>query len=566
MSFDGIFTHLMVAELEKELKAGRLSKVHQPYENELMLVFRSNRQNHTLLLSAHPSYSRVQLTKMTYKNPASPPNFCMTVRKHLEGSLLKEIKQVQNDRIINFYFESRNDLGDLEDIVLTVELMGRHSNIMLVNQETNRIIDAIKHVGISVNSFRTILPGSEYLTPPLQDKLNPWHLSGEELFKELNSIQEMSPQLIQETFEGFGKDTAEELIYRFKKQQDNKITIWNQFFKDLSQPVPTIGLVKHKELFAPIAFEYYDSIINQFDSLSELLDGYYGGKAEKDRVKQQAGELIRKVKNDLAKLKKKTKKLEQSLIDADQAEIYRIKGELLTTFLHDVPRGVTEVSLPNYYDGDTPITIALNETLTPNQNAQKYFQRYQKLKNGVSSVKEQLEKTKYEQIYLESVLAQLDMATPQDVELIKEELVAQRYIRLKSKQKTKKKTALSKPNQYESSDGDMIMVGKNNLQNDQLTLKSSSKTDIWLHAKDIPGSHVVIKNSQPSEQTLYEAALLAAYHSKYRLSASVPVDYVAIKHLKKPNGAKPGYVIYENQKTLFVTPSEEEVNQIKKIK
>lgn len=564
MSFDGIFTHLMVNELSNTLTNGRLSKVHQPYDNELMLVFRNNSKNHTLLLSANPNYARIQLTNIKYKNPATPPNFCMTLRKYLEGSILQEIKQTNNDRIISFSFESRNDLGDLESIVLIVELMGRHSNIILLNKDTQKIIDTIKHVGMSQNSYRLLLPGADYITPPLKDTQNPWTVDKEALFKELNSLAELSTQAIQQQFEGFSKDTANELVYRLKHEDTDKVATWTNFFNEMTNQLhPTIGLIKEKERFTPIPYQTFDEELSQFDTLSDMLDAFYEGKVEKDRVKQQAGELIKKVTNDINKLKKKTKILEKQLVDADNAEIYRVKGELLTTFLHEVKRGATSVELPNYYDNDEPIKISLNEALTPNQNAQKYFQRYQKLKNGVAVVKEQLNITKYELLYLESVLAQLDIASPSDVQLIREELIAEKYIKVKNKDKKKQKNKPSKPLQFVSSDGDTIFVGKNNIQNDQLTLKTANKNDIWLHTKDIPGSHVIIKNSNPSDQTLLEAALLAAYYSKYRLSASVPVDYVAVKHVKKPNGAKPGFVIYENQKTLFVTP---ELSEIKKIK
>lgn len=566
MSFDGIFTHLMVKELSEKLVNGRLSKVHQPYDNELMLVFRSQQQNYTLLLSANPNYARIQLTNIKYKNPSTPPNFCMTLRKHLEGSILQEIKQTNNDRIISFSFESRNDLGDLESIVLIVELMGRHSNIILLNKETNKIIDTIKHVSMSQNSYRLLLPGAEYITPPLKHTQNPWTVDKEELFKELNGLVDINPQEIQQQFEGFSKDTATELVYRLKHSKTDKVTTWVNFFEEMTHQLsPTIGRVKQKEKFSPIPYLTFDESIKSFDTLSEMLDEFYEGKAEKDRVKQQAGELIKKVTNDINKLQKKTKLLEKQLVDADNAEIYRIKGELLTTFLHEVKRGATSVELPNYYDEDKPITIALNEALTPNQNAQKYFQRYQKLKNGVAIVKEQLEITKYELLYLESVLSQLDIASPSDVQLIREELIAEKYIKVKSKDKKKQKKVQSKPLKFISSDGDVIYVGKNNLQNDQLTLKTANKQDIWLHTKDIPGSHVIIKNSEPSEETLIEAAMLAAYYSKYRLSSSVPVDYVAVKHVKKPNGAKPGFVIYENQKTLFVTPELEKIKKLKDI-
>ncbi|MBO0429091.1 NFACT family protein [Vagococcus fluvialis] len=557
MSFDGIFTHLMKQELNSQLSGGRISKIHQPYDNELMLVIRSQGKNHTLLLSAHPTYARVQITQIPYSNPSTPPNFCMVIRKYLDGSILEKIEQLENDRILNFYFSSRNELGDLENIILSIELMGRHSNIILYNQNSMKIIDAIKHIGTSVNSYRTILPGMDYIAPPTQDKLNPFDVSEHKLFEIIKTAENLDTAFIQTTFQGIGKDTAKELVYQLNLNPKEKIKSWYYFFNQLETTIkPTLTITNGKEQFSPIPFVTLGDENTFYDSLSSLLDGFYEGKAERDRVKQQAGELFRKIKSDQVKISKKIEKLEKSLVDADHAEIFRIKGELLTTFLHEVPRGVKTVTLNNYYEENEPIEIALNEAITPNQNAQKYFQRYQKLKNSVKVVIEQLEKAKYELLYLQSIESQLEIAAPKDIELIKEELIAEKYIKDKQKKK-KAKQKKSEPETFTSSTGIKILVGKNNLQNDQLTLKTASKTDIWLHAKDIPGSHVIIKSKEPDEITLIEAAHLAAFYSKYRLSSQVPVDYVQVKHVKKPNGAKPGYVIYENQQTLFVTPDKE---------
>ncbi len=557
MSFDGIFTHLMKQELNSQLSGGRISKIHQPYDNELMLVIRSQGKNHTLLLSAHPTYARVQITQIQYSNPSTPPNFCMVIRKYLDGSILEKIEQLENDRILNFYFSSRNELGDLENIILSIELMGRHSNIILYNQNSMKIIDAIKHIGTSVNSYRTILPGMDYIAPPTQDKLNPFDVSEHKLFEIIKTAENLDTAFIQTTFQGIGKDTAKELVYQLNLNPKEKIKSWYYFFNQLETTIkPTLTITNGKEQFSPIPFVTLGDENTFYDSLSSLLDGFYEGKAERDRVKQQAGELFRKIKNDQVKISKKIEKLEKSLVDADHAEIFRIKGELLTTFLHEVPRGVKTVTLNNYYEENEPIEIALNEAITPNQNAQKYFQRYQKLKNSVKVVIEQLEKAKYELLYLQSIESQLEIAAPKDIELIKEELIAEKYIKDKQKKK-KAKQKKSEPETFTSSTGIKILVGKNNLQNDQLTLKTASKTDIWLHTKDIPGSHVIIKSKEPDETTLTEAAHLAAFYSKYRLSSQVPVDYVQVKHVKKPNGAKPGYVIYENQQTLFVTPDKE---------
>lgn len=563
MSFDGVFTHAMVNELRGVLLSGRISKIHQPYENEVVLVIRSQGKNHRLLLSAHPSYARIQLTEIAYQNPDTPPNFVMMLRKHLEGAILEDIQQIENDRVIHFTFTKRNELGDLQDIALIVELMGRHSTIVLLNSQTGKILDAIKHVGHSQNTYRSILPGSEYIAPPKQDQQNPFTVSKERLFHILSTADELTGKYLQQQFQGLGRDTADELAYRLNNQPNEKMAVWQSFWQAITDQLqPTLGIKNDKEFFAPLQFVTFAEPVS-YPTLSLLLDAFYGEKAEKDRVKQLGNELIKRVENEIKRNQTKLEKRQKTLKDSENAEEFRRDGELLTTFMTQVPRGAEEVQLPNYYEEDKLIKIRLNPALTPNQNAQKYFQRYQKLKNAVKLIYKQIDEAKEELAYLESILSQLEIAGPMDIEVIKEELVASGYLKKKKSTKNRKQ-APSQPEVFYASDGTQILVGKNNLQNDQLTLKKARKTDIWLHAKNIPGSHVIIKDDNPSEETLLEAAELAAYFSKFRHSAQVPVDYVAVKHVHKPNGAKPGFVIYENQKTLYVTPEEQTIETLKK--
>lgn len=567
MSFDGVFTHAMINELRETLLSGRISKIHQPYENEVVLVIRSRGKNQRLLLSAHPSYARIQITQIDYQNPDTPPNFVMMLRKHLDGAILESIEQIENDRVIHFHFTKRDELGDLQNIILIVELMGRHSTIILVNKESGKILDAIKHIGSSQNTYRSLLPGVDYIAPPEQNQLNPFSQEKEKVFHRLSQM-DLTPKGIQQQFQGIGFDTAQELVARLTERPNEKMLVWQEFFTAIdTQHSPSLYEVAEKEYFTPINYRFFDSNTQQkkmYPTLSALLDAFYQEKAEKDRAKQQGGELIRKIENELKRNRNKLKKREQTLKDSENAEDYRRDGELLTTFMAQVPRGANEVTLPNYYEEDRPITIKLDPALTPNQNVQKYFHRYQKLKNAVKLIGKQIEEAKNEIDYLESVLSQLEIAGPMDIEVIKEELTAEGYLKKKSSKKQKRKKP-SQPDQYLSTDGTLILVGKNNLQNDQLSLKTAKKTDYWLHAKNIPGSHVIIKSDQPSDETITEAAELAAYFSKYRHSAQVPVDLVQVKHLRKPNGAKPGYVIYENQKTIIVTPEEEKINKMKQI-
>ena len=480
---------------------------------------------------------------------------------------MESIEQIENDRVIHFHFTKRDELGDLQNIILIVELMGRHSTIILVNKESGKILDAIKHIGSSQNTYRSLLPGVDYIAPPEQNQLNPFSQEKEKVFHRLSQM-DLTPKGIQQQFQGIGFDTAQELVARLTERPNEKMLVWQEFFTAIdTQLSPSLYEVAEKEYFTPINYRFFDSNTQQkkmYPTLSALLDAFYQEKAEKDRAKQQGGELIRKIENELKRNRNKLKKREQTLKDSENAEDYRRDGELLTTFMAQVPRGANEVTLPNYYEEDRPITIKLDPALTPNQNAQKYFHRYQKLKNAVKLIGKQIEEAKNEIDYLESVLSQLEIAGPMDIEVIKEELTAEGYLKKKSSKKQKRKKP-SQPDQYLSTDGTLILVGKNNLQNDQLSLKTAKKTDYWLHAKNIPGSHVIIKSDQPSDETITEAAELAAYFSKYRHSAQVPVDLVQVKHLRKPNGAKPGYVIYENQKTIIVTPEEEKINKMKQI-
>ena len=568
MSFDGVFTHAMVDELKIGLKNGRVSKVQQPYKNEIVLVMRANGKNHKLLLSAHPSYARIQLTEIPYENPSTPPNFCMVMRKHLEGAILEDIQQVGNDRMIHFTFKSRDELGDVQNVMLIVELMGRHSNLFLVEQDTNRIIDTIKHVPISQNSFRTIMPGSTYVNPPYQDKINPFEVENIASMQNSKNGEELSlQQLIQKEYQGIGSETAKELAYLSEDQLEKFKPAMTSFIEtiQLRKFVPTLTTINKKIFFTPVPYLSLDGEKQTYPNLSVLLDQYYQVKAEKDRVQQQASDLIHIVQVELQRNTKKMKKLEKTMQETELADNYRLRGEIVTAYLHELHKGQKEVTLPNFYDNDEPLKINLNPRSTPSQNAQKFFSKYQKLKNAIIFVTEQIQLTKEEINYLDSVSTQLELATPKDVAEIKEELVQQGYLRKKYKknQKKQKKQKANSPDKYISSDGDVILVGKNNLQNDLLTMKTAKKSDIWLHAKNIPGSHVIIQNSHPSEQTINEAANIAAYFSKFQLSASVPVDFVEVKKIKKPNGAKPGFVIYEGQQTIFVTPDKDLVRELK---
>ncbi|HHU65631.1 NFACT RNA binding domain-containing protein [Streptococcus sp.] len=550
MSFDGFFLHHLTKELQDELLYGRIQKVNQPFEHELVLTIRNNRKNYKLLLSAHPVFGRVQITKTDFQNPQTPNTFTMIMRKYLQGAVIESLEQIDNDRILEIAFSNKNEIGDNVKVTLVVEIMGKHSNIILIDKAESKIIESIKHIGFSQNSYRTILPGSTYIAPPKTDAKNPFTVSDEKLF-EILQTEDLAPRHLQKLFQGLGRDTAENLSAQLN---DDKIKQFRAFFARDVKPNMT------DKSFAAVLFDNSNKE-KTFDSLSELLDVFYQDKAERDRVNQQSSDLIHRVQTELDKNIKKLKKQEKELQATENAEEFRQKGELLTTYLSMVPNNQDQVELDNYYTNEK-ITIALDKSLTPNQNAQRYFKKYQKLKEAVKHLTGLIEETKHTITYLESVETSLSHASISDIADIREELVETGFVKRRTKDKRHKR---KKPEQYLASDGKtIIMVGRNNLQNDELTFKMAKKGELWFHAKDIPGSHVLIKdNLNPSDEVKTDAAELAAYYSKARLSNLIQVDMIEAKKLNKPTGAKPGFVTYTGQKTLRVTPTEEKINSMR---
>ena len=549
MSFDGFFLHHMVEELRTELLNGRIQKINQPFDQELVLQIRSNRKSHRLLLSAHPVFGRIQLTESTFENPAQPSTFIMVLRKYLQGAVIESIEQIENDRIVEITVSNKNEIGDHIQATLITEIMGKHSNILLVDRSSHKILEVIKHIGFSQNSYRTLLPGATYIAPPSTEAINPFMVKDEKLF-EILQTQELTAKNLQNLFQGLGRDTATELE---RQLLNDKLATFRNFFGQETKPCLT------DKSFSCVPFS--SKTAENFDSLSQLLDIYYKDKAERDRVKQQASELIRRVENELQKNRQKLKKQEKELLATENAEEFRQKGELLTTFLHQVPNDQDQVILENYYTNH-PITIALDKALTPNQNAQRYFKRYQKLKEAVKYLTDLIEETKATILYLESVETVLNQAGLDEIAEIREELIQTGFIRRRQREKIQKR---QKPEQYLASDGKTIIyVGRNNLQNEELTFKMARKEELWFHAKDIPGSHVVISgNLNPTDEVKTDAAELAAYFSKGRLSNLVQVDMIEVKKLNKPTGGKPGFVTYTGQKTLRVTPDPEKIQSMK---
>ena len=557
MAFDGFFTHAVVHELDQTLATGRVAKVNQPYPAELIMTIRAHRHNYSLLLSANPTYPRMQITQIAYQNPAVPSNFAMTMRKYLEGAILESIEQVDNDRIIKMNFKTRDELGDQQRLVLVIEIMARHSNVSLVNEKNHKIIDTIKHVGSDQNRVRLLLPGATFVMPPKQDKVNPYlpnQIYTDLVRKDLDE-NELAKQL-QARYQGLGRQSAQELARELQASSDLPTT-YHTFLKQFEKPDPLIYDDNNgkRQFAAFLPSNIKEEQLTHYDTLSVMLDAFYAQKAERDRSKELAGQVLKVLHNELKKDRRKVKKLKQQLEDAAKADYYRIRGEILTTYLGKLTAGMTEITLPNFYDDNKPLKIKLDPELSPSRNAQKYFTKYDKLKTSVDYVKEQLKLANDEINYLANIESQIDLASPADIQEIRLELQQQGYIKQKrQKSKKRRKVRVSKPEEFHTSNGATVLVGKNNLQNDRLSFKIANKNDIWLHVKDIPGSHVIIRDSDPDEQTLLEAAQLAAYFSKGRNSDNVPVDYLPAKRLHKPNGAKPGFVTFTGQKTLYVTP------------
>lgn len=565
MAFDTMFLRAMTEELTEQCETGRIMKIHQPFAHELVLHVRKNRENQRILISAHPSYARIQLTKETMENPAQPPMFCMLLRKYMEGAIIESIRQVKNDRILIFGIRGKDEIGETRFCDLYVEIMGRHSNVVLVDREKETIVDCIKHVSPAFNSYRTLLPGAPYVVPPSSEKLDPWTVTEDALLAKLDfNAGKMSKQVVG-AVAGFSPLLANEVMAR--AGMVNRDTLPKAFFSvmaDCAKPaVPNLFVKNAKEDFYFMRLTNTE-ITTELPSLSALLDRFYSGKATRDRVHQIAHDLERLLANELDRDRLKMEKLEQTLVDTERADEFRIFGELLTANLHLVSRGMTEIAVQNFYDEDMGmVTIPLDIRKSPAQNAQFLFNKYQKLKKAVRFVEEQMRLTKEEMGYLETVQQQLEDASPEDVEEIRVELAEQGYIKYKQKKGSRKPNQNPTLEKYISSTGLPILVGKNNKQNDYLTNKFARNSDLWFHVKDLPGSHVVIQDANPDEASILEAAMIAAFYSKARLSGSVPVDATLIKHVKKPSGAKPGYVTYDNQTTYFVTPDEATVKKLR---
>ncbi len=578
MSFDGFVTHCVTDELRSKLLNGKIDKVYQPEKDEIILSVRTRSGNYKLLLSASASNPRIHLTEVQRENPMTPPMLCMLMRKHLAGAVIVDIKQNGFDRVVRIDAETRNELGDLCTRSVIIEIMGRHSNIILVD-DSGRIMDSAKHIDFTVSAVRQVLPGMTYELPPAQDKTAADSLKATELMEALAAQPEdtlMDKFLLSEIM-GMSPLLAREIVYRFsgntkmmKCEVDCAAFVVHtvDFLKNICGGIYEPSLVIEPSEKKPVAFScvrlgQYEGAykIEEYDSISEVIDSFFEIRSRREHMNRRSAALLKLIHNNIERCQKKIVMHKEHIRSAQDRDKYKMYGDLLTANLYRVKYGDKSVSVQNYYsESGEKIEIPLKADISPSQNAQRFYKRYNKAKTTEKFASEQLEIAENEKYYLESVADALENAdTPVELDEIRQELMTEGYIAKQNNAK-KKQQKKSEPIKIISVDGYEILIGRNNRQNDELTLKSAYSTDLWFHTKEIPGSHTIIRTrgtGEAPETTMMQAAKLAAYYSKARNSSKVPVDYTLIKNVKKPNGAKPGMVIYDRYNTVYVTPSEE---------
>lgn len=576
MAFDGITTYKVTEELQDKISGGKIDKIYQPEKDEIVLLIRRPGSALRLLLSAHMDSARIYLTQRRPETPLEPPMFCMLFRKHFSGGKITAVRQLGFDRIVQISAEVYNELGDLCHKKIILEIMGRHSNLILVD-EKGRIIDSVHHVGQDMSHFRMVLPGLDYAPPSHNSRLNPLETDSLPAFDSAFS-QCRAPlgKGMYQIFNGISPFAAAEICYRarvpeqalYRELNDSQkealftafTALFEQMQRETAQPVIYMDGISMKE-YAMIPAQMMAGVQERrFESPSELLDAYYVGQDAKNRLKQKAADLHKLVTTNLERARRKYALQQEQMEDTKDREIYQRKGDLITSNIYRVEKGDRLLIAEDFYqDPPCRVEIALKENLSPSQNAQRYYARYNKLKRTEEALNGQIIQTEEEIAYLESLLTSMDLADcEKDLEDIRQELYETGYIR-RNRQK-RKNLAASRPLQTKTSEGLTVMIGKNNIQNDQLTFRTAGPRDLWFHAKDIPGSHTVLfcedkeAGRDYTEQSILEAAQLAAGHSKASLSGKVAVDYTERRYVKKPAGAKPGFVIYTHQKTLQASP------------
>ncbi|HZG54961.1 Rqc2 family fibronectin-binding protein [Paenibacillus sp.] len=573
MAFDGLVVRAVVQELQPFV-GGRIHKIHQPNDSDLVFTLRGSGTTRRLLVSANPTYPRFHLTERAYVNPLEAPMFCMLLRKYCENGVVESIEQLGMERIVHIQVRQRDELGDVGVKRIVFELMGRHSNIVLMDPESGVVLEAAHRVTPAISAHRIVVPGAVYTPPPEQEKRNPLEVSKRDIADALGADAGdpgAAAQRLVETYSGISPLAARAILAGASDPAAAFADAMARIRSHEYEPNIATEPGRGKSYFSvvPLRFAFDGAVVETFDNVSACLERYYGDKAERDLVKQRTSDLAKLLANERSKNEKKLEKLADTLEEARDADRYRVFGELLNAYMHTFAKGADAVEVANYYDeAQASVTIPLDPLLTPSENAQRYFKKYQKMKNSLAVVEEQMAQAREEIAYMELLLQQLEGASLQDIEEIRAELVEGGYLRHRGGKDARRARKNDKPavHAYESSEGVPIYVGRNNAQNDYITNRLARPSDTWLHTKDIPGSHVVIRGDAFGDVTLAEAANLAAYYSKAKQSSLVPVDYTLVRHVKKPSGAKPGFVIYDKQKTLFVTPDEARVRALRPLK
>ncbi len=570
MPFDGLTLGLIARELDRALTGGRVNKIIQPERDEIILTIRSGGENRQLLLSATANCARAHLTTTRKNNPLEPPALCMLMRKHITGGRVSGIRALECDRILEIEIEHFDELGDAAKKRIICEFMGKHSNIIFVGGD-GRIIDSARRVNEAISSVREVLPGLRYELPPAHGKLPYDSVSADTLYAAMAGMNGPLYRLIAQCVSGMSTQTARELAFRATGSEDahsDEIDL-RAACRSVSDNLAAIpGQIAPSILFtddgAPVdavAFAYASRAhmrAEPYPTISEALDAFYRGRDMAERIRQKSAALHRALKKNVERCERKLALQNEALLGSQRMEEYRLKGELLTANLHLAQKGMKRVDVPNYYEEGMPmLTVELDEKLSPGQNAQRYFKLYQKARSAQTLAAEQIEKTSAELNYLEGQLDNLEKCQEEsELSELRQELERFGYVRPNRNRRQLKQLPPSKPMRFTAPSGRVILVGKNNLQNDKLT-GTAQPNEVWLHAKDMPGSHVIIVGEDPDEATIAYAARLAALYSKGRTSSRVPVDYTLRRFVRKPGGAKPGFVIYTNQHTLYVQPAEE---------
>lgn len=575
MALDGIFLRHIKNEIEQQALLARVSQIYQPNRDELVFVLRTFGGSKKLLLSSRANSPRVNFCEKTPENPAQPPMFCMLLRKRIGGGKLVSVRQAGCDRILFLDFECINELGDTEILTVICEIMGMYSNIIVADNKSGVIIDSLKRVDLTMSSQRLVLPNLKYELPAPQDKLNILDSSPQEITEKIKSLECEMPlnKALLRVIQGVSPIICRELEYRVCEGVSNrvegvledKLNVELANLKDLTEDCSGKPCIVYREdgrpldtAFMPI--EQYGNFaeIKSVDGFSKALGEFYETRDSRERMRMKSQGLTKLLHNIRERLARKISKQQLELARCGEREQLRICGDLLQANLYRIERGAEFADVENFYDeqGRT-LRIKLDPSISPAANAQKYYKDYQKAKNAEIALAEQIKNGREELEYIESVLDTVDRAeNERELSQIRDELTDQGYLKpQKGKQRRQEKLA---PLEFMSSDGFKIFVGRNNRQNDKLTLKTAAKNDMWLHTKDIHGSHVIIESGgrDISDTAVFEAARLAAYNSKARHSDKVPVDYTLVRYVSKPNGSKPGMVIYVNNKTIYVTPKE----------